>query len=75
MILKLIQFSVLPNNDPNLHIASFFEIYNTFKYTGVIDDAIRLRLFPFSLRDKSKMWLNSLSAGTITTWEDFTRNF
>ena len=39
------------------------------------DDAIRLRLFPFSLRDKAKVWLNSLPPGIITTWEELAQKF
>ncbi|WRX31367.1 Reverse transcriptase domain - like 10 [Theobroma cacao] len=41
----------------------------------VTDDAIRLRLFPFSLRDKAKSWLNSLPNGSITIWEELTQKF
>ena len=48
------QFCGLANEDPNAHIASFLEICDTFKHNGVTNDAIRLRLFPFSLRDKAK---------------------
>ncbi|KAL6342190.1 hypothetical protein AAG906_006804 [Vitis piasezkii] len=65
----LVQFGGLANDDPNLHIANFLEICDTFKHNGVIDDAIRLRLFPFSLNNKAKAWLISLPPGTITTWD------
>ena len=44
-------------------------------YEGVSDDGIRLRLFSFSLKDKAKVWLRSLSSGTITTWDDLTNIF
>ncbi|WRX28177.1 Retrotransposon gag domain - like 10 [Theobroma cacao] len=54
---------------------NFLKICDTFKYNGVTDDAIRLRLFPFSLRDKAKSWLNSLPNGSITTWEDLAQKF
>ncbi|XP_073153053.1 uncharacterized protein [Henckelia pumila] len=42
---------------------------------GVSDDAIHLRLFPFSLRDKAKAWLTNLPAGSIMTWDDLAKSF
>ena len=48
------QFDGFPIDDPNAHIISFLEIFDTFKHNGITDDVIRLRLFPFSLRDKAK---------------------
>lgn len=75
MIQHSVQFSGLPNDDLNTHIDNFLEIYDTFKQNGVSDDAIRLRLFPFSLRDKAKVWLNSLPPETITTWDGLAQKF
>ncbi|XP_027351121.1 uncharacterized protein LOC113862214 [Abrus precatorius] len=42
---------------------------------GATDDAIRLRLFPFSLRSREKQWLNSLPRGFITSWEAMVEKF
>nr|ABD63156.1 Retrotransposon gag protein [Asparagus officinalis] len=42
---------------------------------GVSDDAIKLRLFPFSLRDKARAWLQSLPPGSITTWDQLSEAF
>nr|CAN69639.1 hypothetical protein VITISV_040272 [Vitis vinifera] len=75
MIRSSVQFGGLANDDPNLHIANFLEICDTFKHNGVIDDAIRLRLFPFSLNNKAKAWLISLPPGTITTWDGLVNAF
>ena len=75
LIQKSIQFGGLPNKDPYEHIAEFLEICDTFKYEGVSDDGIRLRLFSFSLKDKAKVWLRSLPSGTITTWDDLAKIF
>jgi len=51
-LIHLIQgnlFQGLPNVDPYAHLATFIEICNTVKISGVPDEAIRLSLFSFSL--------------------------
>ena len=71
--LQLIQnilFMRFPNEDPNKHISNFLEVCDTVKYNGVSDDVIHLRLFPFSLKDKAKHWLNSEPPNSITFWNN-----
>ena len=61
------QFNGLANEDLHLHLKLFLEISNAFKIAGAIQDALRLRLFPYSLRDRARAWLNSLPSDSITT--------
>jgi len=75
MVQQYAQFDGLQDEDPNTHIQLFLEICDTFKFNGVSEDAVRLRLFPFSLRGKAKQWLNSLPRNSITTWQELIKKF
>ena len=54
-----IQFHGLLSENPNAHLTSFIEVYDTVKYNRVIEEALRLRLFPLSPNDRAKHWLTS----------------
>ncbi|XP_050213778.1 uncharacterized protein LOC126665116 [Mercurialis annua] len=46
-------FYGLSHEDPNAHIATFLGVLNTFKLHRITAYQIKLRMFPFSLRDKA----------------------
>ncbi|XP_073119971.1 uncharacterized protein [Henckelia pumila] len=75
MVQNTLQFGGSVIDEPYVHLTNFLEICDTFKIQGVSDDAIHLRLFPFSLRDKAKAWLTNLPAGSIITWDDLAKAF
>ena len=75
MVQQFVQFDRLHDKDSNSHIANFLKLYDTFKINEATNDEIRLRLFPFSLRNRAKQWLNSLPRGSITTWNQMTEKF
>ncbi|XP_057246701.1 uncharacterized protein LOC130589454 [Beta vulgaris subsp. vulgaris] len=68
-------FAGLPNECPVSHIASFLEKCDTVKINNVSEDAIRLRLFPFSLRDRAREWLRDEGVGTFDTWGKLAKAF
>ena len=43
----------LPSENPNAHLTSFIEVYDTVKYNGVTEEALRLCLFPLLLSDRA----------------------
>ncbi|KAH7688674.1 Retrotransposon gag domain-containing protein [Dioscorea alata] len=75
MIQNSVQFDELADEDPHAHLSRFLQICSIFKINSVSDDAIRLRLFPFSLRGATYRWLTSLAPGSITTWKDMVEKF
>ena len=43
---------------------------NIVKMNGVRSNVIKLRLFPFYLRDTTTTWFESLPYGSVNTWEE-----
>ncbi|KAL0440164.1 UNVERIFIED_CONTAM: hypothetical protein Slati_2499400 [Sesamum latifolium] len=73
IIRSSVQFFGLPEEDPNKHFSNFLEICDTFKFNGVSDVVVRLRIFPFSLCDTAKVWLQSLPADRQSLYEAWER--
>ena len=68
-------FHGMESENPYSHIKEFEEHCNTFQEGGASIDLMRLKLFPFTLKDKAKIWLNSLSSRSIQTWTDLKAEF
>ncbi|RVW77500.1 hypothetical protein CK203_053472 [Vitis vinifera] len=68
-------FHGMESENPYSHIKEFEEVCNTFQKGGALIDLMRLKLFPFTLKDKAKIWINSLRARSIRTWTDLQAEF
>ncbi|XP_050222644.1 uncharacterized protein LOC126672732 [Mercurialis annua] len=68
-------FFWVSHEDPNENIAKFLGVLNTFKLHGITADQIKLRMFPFSLRDKASIWLHSLPNQSIHNLRELAQAF
>ena len=65
----------MENEKPYTHIRDFEEFCTTFK-EGMMDmDLLKLKEFPLTLKDKAKIWLNSLRPRTIRNWAELRAEF
>src|ERR1700733_14480559 len=60
MIQLLPTYRGLDNEQAYLHVREFEEVCATFSDQNCSEDTIKLKLFPFSLKDKAKSWFISL---------------
>jgi len=69
------QFGGHLSENPNTHLHKFLMKCDTIKLNGVSTDAIRLWLFPFSLKDRASGWLQNEGPNSFTTWEVLSQAF
>nr|GEV59530.1 reverse transcriptase domain-containing protein [Tanacetum cinerariifolium] len=69
------QFHGLPGDDANKHLDKFLHVTQSIKVNGVIDDALRLYLFPHSLTHHPTAWFDHLTRNSINTFEQMARMF
>lgn len=50
-------------------------VCSSMKPQDIIEEQIKLRVFPFLLAEKAKDWLYYLLSGSVTTWNHMKRQF
>ena len=68
-------FHGMKSENPYSHIREFEEVCNTFKEETATVDLMRLKLFPFTLKDEAKIWFNSLRPRSIQNWTEMQAQF
>ena len=77
-VVNLIQQNVfhgMESESPHEHINTFLQCCQTVKCGVASMEYVRLALFPFSLREKAKVWFNSLPKGSVGTWSEMSKLF
>jgi hypothetical protein len=69
------KFHGIESENPYLHIKEFEEVCFIFHDQTCSEELVRLKLFSFSLKDKTKTWLNALKPRTTGTWQDMQTEF
>ena len=69
MIPLLPRFHGMEFENPYLHLKEFEDVCSTFHDPQVTEEIIKLQLFPFSLKDKAKNWLNARRPHSIVSWQ------
>ena len=61
--------------NPYTHIREFEEVCTTFKESEIDMDVLKLKAFLLTLKDKAKIWLNSIRLRTIRNWVELQDKF
>ena len=75
IIQLLPSFHGLDHENPYEHVKKFKDICATFKFQYFSEESVHLKLFPFSLHDRARAWLDSNTPGSITSWESLLSKF
>nr|GEY08384.1 reverse transcriptase domain-containing protein [Tanacetum cinerariifolium] len=69
------QFHGLSGDDANKHLDKILHVTQSIKVNRVIDDTLRLYLFPQSLTHYATTWFDRLPENSITTFERMAKMF
>nr|GEY42940.1 reverse transcriptase domain-containing protein [Tanacetum cinerariifolium] len=72
---KSCQFHGLPGDDANKHLDKFLSITQSMKQNGIIDDTLRLYLFPYYLTHIATAWFDCLPKNFIHTLQEMALKF
>ena len=75
MLQAMPQFHGLDSEQPYTHISDFEVACSLFQDNACPREILLLKLFPFTLKDKAKMWFNSLRPMSIFSWDTLQGEF
>jgi hypothetical protein len=75
IIQSLPSFLGLSIENPYDFLGEFLAICSTIKLSGFTEDALRMSLFPFPLKERAKHWFHSVAPNSITSGLNYNKNF
>ncbi|KAK8616740.1 hypothetical protein V6N13_116710 [Hibiscus sabdariffa] len=75
MLNSIGRFGGAPHEDARHHIHAFLEVCDSFRHQGVHQDVLKLKLFPYSLRDRARAWLSGVPSYMMESWTDLCKSF
>nr|GLL29648.1 uncharacterized protein LOC109174985 [Ipomoea trifida]GMD96776.1 TMV resistance protein N-like [Ipomoea batatas] len=67
---QLSSFHGSASEDALTFIRDFYGIVQHFPLNDLTKDALRMRCFPYTLKDAAKTWFMSLTPGSLQTWPE-----
>ncbi|GJU72136.1 protein kinase-like domain, concanavalin A-like lectin/glucanase domain protein [Tanacetum coccineum] len=68
-------FSGNKNDDAHENMERVLDITSLFNISGVSHDVVMLRVFPITLTEAAKRWVDRLPPGTVDSWDLFKKSF
>ena len=75
LIALLPKFGGEGTEDPFRHLQEFEMVCSSMRPNNATEEQVKLKAFPFALRDNAKAWLFFLPPNSITTWEQMRSAF
>ena len=72
---QLPSYHGLPNEDPLTFMCTFYCTVENFLRNSLTNEQLRLRCFPYTLKDRANAWWLSIPAGSLTTWDQIYERF
>nr|GEW43081.1 retrovirus-related Pol polyprotein [Tanacetum cinerariifolium] len=72
-LLQLVQanpYRGFERENPHTHINNFKRITLTLKFRDVPNDVIKLKMFPYSLEENARVWMNTTSSENVSKSDD-----
>nr|GEV15229.1 DNA-directed DNA polymerase [Tanacetum cinerariifolium] len=69
------KFYGFERDNPHTHISNFKRMTATLKYRDVLNDAIKLMLFPYSLKGAARVCYEKEPPNSILIWDDLVNKF